>query len=150
MMAALKPRPPEVTSKIMAAVRSKDTEPEKLLRRALFRRGLRFRVHDKRLPGRPDIVFPRQRVAVFVDGDFWHGSGWKERGFPSMEAQFRERADFWVPKIRANVRRDRTVNAALDALGWTVIRLWESDVRRALNKCVRRVARLVLGRKASK
>src|SRR5438309_2126139 len=72
-------RDPKVTSRIMAAVRGKNTEPEWLLRRALFRRGLRFRVHVKTLPGRPDIVFSSVRVVVFVDGDFWHGAGWRER-----------------------------------------------------------------------
>ena len=68
------PRDPKITSRIMAAIRGRDTEPERLLRSALFRRGLRFRLHAK-LPGRPDIVFRRVRVAVFVDGDFWHGGG---------------------------------------------------------------------------
>jgi len=145
-----RPRDPTVTSKIMAAVRSKDTEPEVLLRRDLFRRGFRFRVHYKRLPGRPDIVFPSQRVAVFVDGDFWHGGGWKERGFPSLEAQFERNAKFWVAKIRSNVERDRKVNAELAASGWTVIRLWESEVRRSPDKCARKVKKAVsrMNRKA--
>jgi DNA mismatch endonuclease (patch repair protein) len=140
----IRPRDATITSKIMTAVRSKNTEPEWTLRRALFRLGLRFRIHYRKLPGRPDLAFPRQRVAVFVDGDFWHGGGWKERGFPSMEAQFGRRADFWITKIRSNVERDRRVNGELAALGWRVIRLWESEVRKKLEECVGRVHREVM------
>ena len=80
-------RDPAVTSRIMAAVRSTGTRPEMTLRRALFRRGLRYRVRTT-LPGKPDVVFPGARVACFVDGAFWHGGGWKERGYTSMESQF--------------------------------------------------------------
>lgn len=129
----------------MAAVRSKDTEPERLLRSALFGRGLRFRLHVRKLPGRPDIVFPRARIVVFVDGDFWHGAGWRERGFESMESQFsgQRRSEFWIAKIRSNIERDRRVNEMLAELGWQVIRLRESEVRASLDKCVTRVARAV-------
>jgi len=136
-------RDPKVTSRIMSAVRSRDTEPEIWLRQALFRRGLRFRIHYRKLPGRPDIAFPRDRVAVFVDGDFWHGGGWKERGFRSMEDQFRRNANFWISKIRSNVERDHVVNAALTAAGWTVIRLWESTVRSSVNSCATRVQTVI-------
>ncbi len=82
--------------------------------------------------GRPDLVFSSARIAVFVDGDFWHGQGWRERGFTSMEAQFegRNNAGFWRAKIRRNVERDAEVTAALEAEGWTVLRLLESEVRR--------------------
>lgn len=126
----------------MAAVRAKDTQPELMLRRALHRRGLRYRLHDKRLPGRPDIVFPRARVALFVDGDFWHGQGWQERGFASFEEQFANfrEPDKWRGKIQRNMARDGEVNGEISALGWKVIRVWESDVRRD----VEAVAELVL------
>src|SRR5262249_14005238 len=124
-----------------------DTEPEVMLRRALFRRRLRFRLHSRKLPGRPDIVFPCARVAVFVDGDFWHGAGWRERGFESMEAQFARRSEFWVAKIKANIERDRCVNEALASMRWEVVRLFESEVRRSLDKCVSRVAKAVARRR---
>src|SRR5689334_17897414 len=105
---AAPPRDPRITSKIMAAVKAQDTEPERILRSALHRLGLRFRLHGKKLPGRPDIVFQKARVAVFVDGDFWHGGGWKARGFNSFEAQFVSvRSSFWLEKIRGNVARDK-------------------------------------------
>ncbi len=113
----------------MAAVRSTGTRPEMTLRRALFRRGLRYRVRTT-LPGKPDLVFPAARVACFVDGAFWHGAGWKERGYPSMEAQFEgsPRGDWWIAKIRGNVERDRRVTSTLQAEGWTVLRFWDTDV----------------------
>jgi len=134
------PRDPKVTSRIMAAVRDRDTEPERLLRCALFRLGLRFRLHAKRLPGRPDIVFSGKRVAVFVDGDFWHGGGWKERGFATFEEQFSShKSAFWIRKIRGNVERDRRANIELRKMGWKVVRFWESAVRRSPERCALKV-----------
>lgn len=125
------PRDPAVTSKIMAAVRPKDTVPEMILRRELHRRGLRYRVHTK-LPGRPDVTFARARLVVFVDGDFWHGHGWRERGYESMEAQFDNHADpaKWKAKIARNVARDREVNQELAQLGWRIHRVLASEVLR--------------------
>ena len=93
-------RDPVVTSRMMAAVRGKNTQPELALRKLLFARGLRYRLHDRRLPGCPDVVFPGARLAVFVDGDFWHGQGWKERGLKSYEDQFPTNRNFWVAKIK--------------------------------------------------
>ncbi len=141
------PRDPRVTSRIMSAVRGRDTEPERLLRSALHRCGLRFRLEGKALPGRPDIVFRRVRVAVFVDGDFWHGGGWKARGFESFEAQFTSvRAPFWLEKIRGNVERDMRVNEQLRELGWKVVRVWESDVRKSPDQCAAKVLRVIKNR----
>ncbi|MGI8536901.1 MAG: very short patch repair endonuclease [Mycobacteriales bacterium] len=123
-------RDPAVTSRIMSAVRSKNTQPELMLRRELHRRGLRYRLHAD-LPGRPDIVFSRVGLAVFVDGDFWHGHGWRERGFASFEEQFVNYRDpeKWRAKIRSNVDRDLHVNVALQGTGWEVVRVLESQVR---------------------
>ncbi|MEV6894269.1 very short patch repair endonuclease [Kribbella sp. NPDC051137] len=115
----------------MSRVRSRDTVPELLLRRELHRRGLRYRL-GYQLPGKPDVTFVSARVAVFVDGDMWHGHGWRERGFSSMEEQFANHRDpaFWVAKIRRNVERDAEVGAELSSLGWRVVRVLESQVRR--------------------
>jgi DNA mismatch endonuclease (patch repair protein) len=136
-----KRRDPAVTSKIMAAVRGKDTRPEVALRQALHSRGLRFRVHYGRVPGRPDIVFPRRKLAVFIDGDFWHGNSWRARGFGSLKDQLERwrNASFWTAKIRGNMRRDKQVNRQLRRLGWTVLRFWESDLGKRLRSCVRTV-----------
>lgn len=147
-------RDPAVTSRIMAAVRSTGTRPEMALRRALHRRGLRYRVRSS-LPGRPDLVFPAARVVCFVDGAFWHGAGWKERGYSSMEAQFEgsPRGDWWIAKIRGNVERDRKVTSTLEADGWTVMRFWDTDVGADLDKVattVEAVVRERVSRRASR
>ena len=135
-------RSPDVVSAVMRRVRSKDTSPERALRRELWRRGLRYRLHSKRLPGHPDLAFPCARVAVFVDGDFWHGNQWRRRGFESLEHQFREApsASYWVPKIERNMERDVRMNEELVEMGWRVIRIWESEIQADLGACVDCVA----------
>jgi DNA mismatch endonuclease (patch repair protein) len=146
-------RDPAVTSRIMASIGNRDTGPELLLRRELHRRGLRYRVRT-RLPGKPDLVFAGPRVAVFVDGDYWHGNTWRLRGYSSFDAYFDTvtNGDFWRAKIGGNMRRDQQVSDRLTADGWQVIRLWESTLRRAVDPCansielaVRRAQRNTLG-----
>lgn len=136
-----------VTSRIMSAVRSRDTEPELLMAKALRRLKLRFERCAVDVPGTPDLVFRRARVAVFVDGDFWHGNSWRLRGCVDLEAQFRKwrRPGFWLKKIRANMARDRRVNRALRKGGWTVVRFWESRVLKDPARCARRVLETVGG-----
>jgi len=131
------------TSRIMASVKRRDTKPELALRRALHARGLRYRVHPCDVTGRPDLVNRSRRVAVFVDGDFWHGNPaeWERRGFNSMEAQFPEaKRERWTAKLRRNIARDREVTSALEARGWTVVRLWESEIRADVEAAADRVA----------
>lgn len=142
-------RDPAVTSRIMSSVRAKDTKPELMLRQALHARGLRYRLHGD-LPGKPDLVFASARVAVFVDGDFWHGHGWRERGFERWEAQFDGHRDpaKWRAKIGRNIRRDVEVNEQLDGLGWKVVRVLESTIRRDLAKAADEVESF-LGRRRS-
>lgn len=129
-------RTPEQRSRIMAAVRSRNTKPEVALRRALFAAGVRgWRLHRKDLPGRPDLAFGRARVAVFVDGAFWHGH--PSRYKPGRSGQF------WDDKIRRNVERDLADAAALEAQGWRVLRLWDFEIKRDIEDCVARVALLL-------
>jgi DNA mismatch endonuclease (patch repair protein) len=131
-----------VTSRIMAAVKGRDTQPELALRRALHGRGLRFRVNPQHIFGRPDIVNQSKRLAVFVDGDFWHGNpdDWARRGYESMEAQFRStQRDRWITKLRRNIKRDHEVNARLRSEDWTVIRVWTSEIRDDLDGVVDRI-----------
>lgn len=141
-------RDPVVTSRIMSAVRGHDTKPELMLRSELHRRGLRFRKNDPRLVGRPDLTFAGPRVAVFVDGDFFHGHSWRARGFESFDAQFDglSNAEFWRAKITRNVERDREVGRALRRDGWVVVRVRESDVLRDASRVADRVERRVRGR----
>lgn len=125
----------------MAAVRSKDTRPEIALRRELHRRGLRYRLHDRRLPGRPDVAFVAAKVAVFVDGDFWHGGGWQERGFSSWQEQFtgHRDPDKWRTKIARNMERDREVEDQLALLGWHVVRVLESEIKADVSRAADKV-----------
>jgi DNA mismatch endonuclease (patch repair protein) len=134
-------RAPAVTSRIMSAVKNKNSVAELRLRRALFARGLRYRVHYPKLIGTPDIVFTAARLAVFVDGDFWHGNAWRLRGMSTFEEQFRfrSRPEWWENKIRRNMERDAEVNFRLQAEGWRVLRLWESEVLANVQACVERV-----------
>jgi DNA mismatch endonuclease, patch repair protein len=141
-------RDPAVTSRIMATVRGTGTRPEMALRRELFRRGLRYRVRTK-VSGRPDIVFPTARMACFVDGDRWHGNGWKLRGFASFEDEFAHRnADFWREKITKNIQRDRQVTEQLERDGWIVLRAWASEVERDVAAVADRIETVVRSRLA--
>jgi len=134
-----------VVSKIMAAVHSRDTAPEMQLRKALSASGFRFRLYVKNLPGRPDFVFSRERVVVFLDGDFWHGHQWRLRRLPSLSLQFKGSPNraYWIRKIAGNVERDARVTRALRKLGWSVVRVWESDLKKNPERCLRRVRRAV-------
>jgi DNA mismatch endonuclease (patch repair protein) len=125
-----KRRDPAITSRMMAAVRNKDSRAEMLLRRALHARGLRYRLHARDIVGNPDLVVRSRRVAVFVDGDFWHGNAHRLRGLDSIEDLFPTNREWWTKKLRRTMERDREVTTRLEAEGWNVIRLWESDVLR--------------------
>ena len=109
-------------SRMMASIRAKDTRPELLVRRYLHATGLRFRLHDRRLPGSPDLVLPGHRVAIFVNGCFWH----RHQGcaYASVPAT---RPEFWAAKFSGNVARDQRKTAALVGSGWRVITVWECD-----------------------
>lgn len=108
----------------MKRVRRSDTGPELKLRKALHRQGLRYVVEDRRLPGSPDIVFPKYRVALFVHGCFWHGHDCRQGRPPSTKQEF------WIPKMNANKQRDREKAMALEGLGWRTITVWECEFKR--------------------
>jgi DNA mismatch endonuclease (patch repair protein) len=120
--------------------RSRDTSAELLLRKALWARGLRYRLHVRGLPGKPDIVFRRYRLAVFVDGDFWHGRDWdKRKGRLSRGAN----PTYWIEKIEYNMRRDREQTSLLTTRGWRVLRFWETDVARATGMAVAEISKFL-------
>lgn len=130
MRVGAQPRDPAVTSRIMSAVRAKNTRPELLLRRAVHARGGRYRLHARDVPGNPDLVVRGKKVAIFVDGDLWHGNPaeWRRRGKGDLAGLFPTRTQWWVAKIERNIRRDQEVDQELGKLGWTVLRLWASDI----------------------
>jgi DNA mismatch endonuclease (patch repair protein) len=127
-------------SEIMRRVGRRDTKPEMLLRRALWARGLRYRLHAKDLPGTPDLVFRGARVAVFVHGCYWH----LHEGCPRATTP-KSNQEYWIPKFDANVARDRRKEAELRERGWTVVTVWECETENAetLDRRVGDVERLV-------
>jgi DNA mismatch endonuclease (patch repair protein) len=131
-------RTPEQRKRIMSAVKSRDTGPEMELRKALYGHGVRgWRCNYKRAAGRPDIAWPARRVAVFVDGAFWHGH-------PSRHKPGRS-GEYWDRKIERNVERDRQVDRELREEGWEVLRVWDFEIRKDLQSVVERVVE-ALGR----
>jgi DNA mismatch endonuclease, patch repair protein len=135
-----------VTSKAKRANRNRDTTHELLLRRELWHLGLRYRKHAKQLPGRPDIVFTKARVALFCDGDFWHGRFW-----PRLRHKLKNgsNAMYWTRKLASNRKRDVLNTKALKELGWHVLRVWETDIRKDPKGVAHMIALCVkkLGRK---
>jgi DNA mismatch endonuclease (patch repair protein) len=127
---------PEQRTKAMRAVRRRDTTPELRLRRALWAAGVRgWRCDLGSLPGRPDIVFTRRKVAIFVDGGFWHGHPSR---FPRPGL-----SEYWLAKILRNMARDRQIDMQLSVAGWQVIRLWDFEIQGRLEDCVRQVTRVM-------
>ncbi len=118
-------------SKLMGKIKSKNTHPELLLRKELWKRGHRYRINVKRLPGKPDIVISKFKLAIFVDGEFWHGYQWDEK-----KEKLKSNRGFWIPKIERNMQRDNEVDEQLAKLGWFVIRFWEQKIVKELNMCV--------------
>lgn len=114
--------PPKTRSRIMASVRTKHTGPELALRSYLQARGLRFRLHDKRLPGTPDIVFPSAKLAVQVRGCFWHSHGCRLSKAPTS------RTEYWIPKLLENRRRDVRQDRQLRKKGWSVLIVWQCSI----------------------
>ncbi|MES2543729.1 MAG: very short patch repair endonuclease [Bacteroidota bacterium] len=115
-------------SKIMSKIRSKNTKPELLFRKALWKTGFRYRVHHSKLPGKPDLSNKKPKLAIFIDGEFWHGRNWEEK-----KPKIKTNKEFWISKIERNRQRDEENNQKLSA---TVLRFWESDVKKNLQHCL--------------
>lgn len=125
-----------------AASKKSNTKCELLLRRELWQRGLRYKLNSHHLPGKPDLIFPKMKVAVFCDGDFWHG---RELTARLKRLAAGHNASYWVAKIKRNVERDNRSTAALVSLGWVVLRFWESDILRSGNAIAGYVSSVVKG-----
>ncbi|WP_424992251.1 very short patch repair endonuclease [Oceaniradius stylonematis] len=115
--------PSAVRSRMMSGIRNRDTKPEMVIRRMLHRAGFRYRLHDRTLPGCPDLVLPRRKAVVFVHGCFWHGHDCHLFRLPAT------RTGFWRDKIAANVRRDQSAMADLARMGWRIGTVWECAIR---------------------
>jgi len=114
----------KIRSRTMKSIKSKNTNGEMLLRKELFRSGLRYRLHSRDLPGKPDIVFVRKKIAIFCDGEFWHGKDWEIK-----RKRIKNNREYWVKKIENNIKRDKENTRKLINMGWVVLRYWEKEIK---------------------
>lgn len=129
---------PEQRRKNMQAVKNKDSQIELLLRKELWKRGLRYQKNRTDIFGKPDIVFKGKKVAVFCDSEFWHGYNWEER-----KKDFKSHQEFWIPKIERNMERDIEVTDILESEGWTVLRFWGKEIKKETEKCANIIEKAV-------
>lgn len=125
---------PEQRHKNMQNIKCKDTRIEVLLRKALWNKGIKYRKNCRDLPGKPDIVITRYKIAIFCDGEFFHGKDWEVLR-PRLEKG--NNSEYWISKISRNRERDDEVNKQLLYQGWTVIRFWGSEIKKHTEDCVR-------------
>ncbi|MFU0833943.1 MAG: Type II nicking enzyme V-HpaIIP [Oscillospiraceae bacterium] len=114
----------------MKQVKNKDSKIELMLRKELWKRGIRYRKNVKNITGKPDIAFIGKKIAVFVDSEFWHGFNWEER-----KHDFKSHQEFWIPKIERNIERDKEVTKLLEDAGWIVIRFWGNEIKKNVARC---------------
>ena len=129
---------PEQITKNMKAVKNKGSVIEEMLMHELWSRGLRYRRNVTGIYGKPDIVFSKKKIAVFVDSEFWHGFNWDER-----KQDFKSNRDFWIPMIERNIQRDIEVNDRLTEEGWIVLRFWGNDIKKHLMECADKIEQAV-------
>ena len=130
----------EQRSEIMRCIKGKNTLPEVLLRKALWAKGIRYRINDKRLPGRPDIHIAKAKIAIFVDGEFWHGKNWELK-----KHKIKSNRDYWITKIEKNMIRDERVTIELESMGYNVIRLWAGDILTETDRCINEIVDVYSG-----
>lgn len=120
--------------KNMQAVKSKGSKIEKMLAKALWHKGYRYRKNDKTVFGKPDLTFKKYKIAIFCDSEFWHGKNWKKR-----KHDHKTNKDFWHAKIERNIERDKEVNAELLKKGWTILRFWGKEIEKDLVSCIDKI-----------
>lgn len=125
---------PEQRRKNMQAIKSKNTEIEQILRKALWSQGIRYRKNYKKLIGKPDIAVTKYKIAIFCDSEFWHG-----KDFDENTCRIGTNKTYWTEKIKRNIERDKKVNQSLQEEGWIVLRFWEKEIRKETESCVLRV-----------
>lgn len=134
-------------SKCMSHIRSKDTSIEVSMRKLLWHAGYRYRKNYARLPGTPDIAMTKHKIAIFCDGEFFHGKNWESTEREHIERG--QRGEFWKKKIERNIARDNEVDQQLNALGWTVIRFWGNDIKRHPEFCLKAVEECIMEKKVA-
>lgn len=125
-----------IVSKTMKRVKSKDTSIEVALRKALWKKGFRYRKNVSSLPGKPDIVIPKYKIVIFCDSEFFHGKDWDKL---KEQLQRGNNADYWITKIERNRQRDRDNDKKLMFLGWNVVHFWGKDIEKNIGECVKTV-----------
>ena len=118
----------------MSKIKSMDTKPELKFKKALWNLGFRYRKNVKKLPGTPDIVYFKNKLVIFIDGDFWHGYNWEVK-----KTRIKSNRNFWIPKIERNMQRDNQNNLLLSETGWHVMRFWEHEIKKEFDSCIFRV-----------
>jgi len=124
----------EKTSKRMSKVKLKRGDAEKRIAKLLWHKGYRYRLNYKGLPGSPDIAIQRYKIAVFIDGEFWHGKDWEKR-----KSRLKRNRDYWIEKIEENIARDSIVDKKLKAAGWIPIRFWSKEALNNAEECIRAI-----------
>ena len=127
----------------MSRIRSTETKIEANFRKALWHEGIRYRKNYRLLPGAPDIVITKYKIAIFCDGEFWHGKNWDIK-----KAKIQVNRDYWITKIEKTINHDKKINQLLQASGWTVLRFWGNEIKKDLNSCVDEVIAAVVQAKA--
>lgn len=129
----------------MSRIRSKNSKPELLLRKALWAKNFRFRLHDTAIPGTPDIIIKKYKLVIFVDGEFWHGYNWSQN-----KDKIKSNRKFWIPKIERNIQKDNIVNQSLKELGYTVFRFWSNEIIHNIQNVVNQIELFIETRKKYK
>jgi len=124
----------EQRSKIMRSIKSKNTTIEVRLAKALWHKGFRYRKNDKSIFGTPDLVFKKYKIAIFIDGEFFHGYNWEQK-----KLKLKDNREYWISKIERNMIRDKNVNEYLSSKGWKVLRFWGQKIKSKLQQCVKEI-----------
>ena len=120
----------------MSNIKNKDTSIELKLRKALWKKGYRYRKNYNKLPGKPDIVLTKYRIAIFCDSEFFHGKDWEKL---KLQLEKGKNSEFWINKISKNIERDEKIEKELNFMGWTVLRFWGKDINKNVDECVKAV-----------
>jgi DNA mismatch endonuclease (patch repair protein) len=131
---------PEQRHIAMSHIKSKNTSIEIQLRKALWKEGIRYRKNYKTLPGCPDIAITKYKIAIFCDGEFWHGKNWENK-----KDSIKTNRNYWLPKIDRNIARDNKIEKELENMGWVILRYWGNEIKKNLEDCINEVKETIYG-----